>query len=81
MQIVGPFANDPVQQGGSYGPEVTSAFTSTVATGLRSLGHSVTMATGCDDPHCVHYNASSVRDAVRDADLVVVCLGTGGWGN
>ena len=35
------------------------------------------MASGCDDTKCANYNWEDVEKAVRDANLVIVCLGTG----
>jgi len=52
-------------------------YTSTVATGLKNLGEKLNVEAGCTDTRCLKYNATSIQDAVRNADLVVVCLGTG----
>jgi len=48
-----------------------------VATGLKNLGEKLNVEAGCTDTRCLKYNATRIQDAVRNADLVVVCLGTG----
>lgn len=77
LAIVGPFADNPSQQMGNYGPAITPEYTSTVRTGLLGLGQKVNIASGCRDTRCVFYDSDSVISAIRDADFVVVCLGTG----
>ena len=58
-------------------PTVNVTATVTPLQALRHLGHSVTYAEGCDDVSCNKYNESDVKAAVRKADIVFVCLGTG----
>ncbi|XP_052811525.1 uncharacterized protein LOC128239100 [Mya arenaria] len=78
LAIVGPFADNPVQQTGNYAPGLDPLYTSTVKSGLKGLGKNVVVETGCKDSTlCLHYEGQKVQDAVRNADLVVVCLGTG----
>ncbi|KAH3736107.1 hypothetical protein DPMN_042668, partial [Dreissena polymorpha] len=77
VAIVGPFVDNAEQQLGNYGPGINPAFTSTVKSGLAGLGRRVITESGCTNTLCLHYNSTKVKEAVRDADLVVVCLGTG----
>ncbi|XP_045197551.2 uncharacterized protein LOC123552173 [Mercenaria mercenaria] len=77
VAIVGPFADNPVQQMGDYGPDVDLKYTSTVSSGLAGLGDKVVNVSGCKNTWCVDYDQKAVISAVQDADLVVLCLGTG----
>lgn len=77
VAIVGPFADNPVQQMGDYGPDVDLKYTSTVSSGLAGLGQNVVNVSGCKDTWCVDYDQKAVISAVQEADLVVVSLGTG----
>lgn len=77
LQIVGPFADNADQQQGNYAPDLDPQYISTVATGLKNLGDQSVVELGCKDTHCLDYNSQAIQDAVRNADLVVVCLGTG----
>ncbi|XP_060596940.1 uncharacterized protein LOC132750886 [Ruditapes philippinarum] len=77
VAIVGPFADNPVQQMGDYGPDVDLKYTSTVSSGLLGLGDKLVNVSGCKDTWCVDYDSKAVITAVQDADLVVLCLGTG----
>jgi hypothetical protein len=62
---------------GDYGPDVDLKYTSTVSSGLRGLGDKLVNVSGCKDTWCVDYDSKIVITAVQDADLVVLCLGTG----
>lgn len=77
VAIVGPFADNPVQQMGDYGPDVDLKYTSTVSSGLAGLGQNVVNVSGCKDTWCVDYDQKAVISSVQEADLVVVSLGTG----
>lgn len=77
LAIVGPFADNPVQQMGDYGPDIDPLYTSTVSSGLAPLAEKVVTVPGCKDTWCVDYDQKAVISAVQDADLVVVALGTG----
>ena len=76
-QVVGPFANNSEQLFGDYASNVLPEFTKTPYEGLKALGKTASMASGCDDTKCASYNWEDVEKAVRDANLVIVCLGTG----
>lgn len=77
LQIVGPFANNPVQQLGSYSPGIDMNFTTTPATELSALGEESVVVAGCVETHCVFYDSTAVISAVKHADLTFLCLGTG----
>lgn len=47
--------------------------------GLETLPANVSFAAGCHEPLCQSYSRAEVVGAVRAADVVVVCLGTGRW--
>ena len=78
LQIVGPFQDDLRQLWGNYGPNVNARFASTPYSSLKALGKTSTSATGCLDGHsCKKYSAADVQKAVKDANIVVICLGLG----
>lgn len=77
IAIVGPFADNAEQQMGNYSPDIDPRYTSTVKTGLYPLGSNITLAAGCTRPQCLDYDAKSLREAVKEAQLTFVCLGTG----
>ncbi|KAL4233159.1 hypothetical protein ACF0H5_007844 [Mactra antiquata] len=77
VAVIGPFADNPAQQMGDYGPAVDLQYTSTVSSGLQSLGETVVTVPGCTSPVCADYKRDSIIHAVQDSDFVVVCLGTG----
>lgn len=77
IQIVGPLANDSVDISGDYMTNINAKYFKTPYETLSSLGSTATYASGCNDAHCEHYDWWSVSSAVRGADLVIVCLGTG----
>ena len=76
--MVGPFANDSIQLFGDYAPDSPAEYVTTPLQGLESLAALASFAAGCSNPLCAQYNQSAVVEAVTDADMVVVCLGSGG---
>lgn len=70
-------ADNPIQLMGDYSPDVDPRFMTTPRSGLSALGEKVRYVAGCSDNYCDSYDASGVKAAVTDADLTVVCLGTG----
>lgn len=44
------------------------------------LPANVSFAAGCQQPRCQRYSRAEVEEAVRGADVVLVCLGTGKGG-
>ncbi|XP_077989175.1 uncharacterized protein LOC144443528 [Glandiceps talaboti] len=77
LAVVGPFADSPSVIYGTYAPDISN-FTQTPRQGLSQLApKSTKYASGCLTPSCSLYDAEAVEAAVKDTDLVVVCLGTG----
>ncbi|XP_069128912.1 uncharacterized protein [Argopecten irradians] len=77
LAIVGPMADNPLQLMGDYHPDVDSKFMTTPKSGLSKLGSKVLYTAGCSDLACDHYDESGVKAAVSEADVTIVCLGTG----
>lgn len=75
--MVGPFSIDVKTYFGDYSPNVDLDYTVSVAAGLLDLTENLDAVSGCDNPKCVKYDGESVQIAVKGADLIVVCLGTG----
>lgn len=62
---------------GDYTPKTDRRFVVTALEGLKKLANETRHASGCDDARCESYNATQVKEAVTDSQLVIVCLGTG----
>ncbi|NXI65688.1 XYL2 arabinofuranosidase, partial [Anseranas semipalmata] len=77
LAVVGPFADDPRVLFGDYAPVPEPRYIYTPRRGLQMLPANVSFAAGCRQPRCQQYSRAEVEDAVRGADVVVVCLGTG----
>ncbi|ESP01987.1 hypothetical protein LOTGIDRAFT_157123 [Lottia gigantea] len=78
VAIVGPLANNSRAQISNYSPLVDPKYTSTPLSGLVKLGKEITFGAGCvDGTSCRQYEGNIIINAVRDADLVFVCLGLG----
>ncbi|KAL8611353.1 hypothetical protein ACOMHN_014408 [Nucella lapillus] len=77
VAVVGPMGSQPEWLYGDYSPTVNVTLTVTPVQGLRQLGKTLTSAQGCDDLPCHNYSSDDVRGAVKGADIVFVCLGTG----
>ncbi|XP_033741919.1 xylan 1,4-beta-xylosidase-like [Pecten maximus] len=77
VAIVGPMADNPSQLMGDYSPDVDPRFMTTPRSGLSPLGVKVLYTAGCNDIACDRYDQSGVKSAVSEADVTVVCLGTG----
>ena len=78
-QVVGPMANNSEQLFGDYSPTTDPKFVKTPLRGLTDLNFSMNYAAGCvDGTQCLNYSQGDVKTALTGADLVVVCLGTGG---
>ncbi|XP_072030528.1 uncharacterized protein [Amphiura filiformis] len=77
IAFVGPFADSYGELFGDYSATPDPQFTKTPRQGLMTLASSNTYASGCDNPKCKNYNATAVSDAINQADIVVMCLGTG----
>ena len=77
LKFVGPFADSYGDLFGDYSPDKDPKFIKTPRQGLQKLASSDAYASGCDDAKCKNYNASAVDVAISQADMVVICLGTG----
>ena len=64
---------------GNYAPEPDREYITTPLEGLRSMATNTSSAEGCvgSEPRCPQYDGASVLNAVKGADIVIVCLGTG----
>ncbi|NWZ25613.1 XYL2 arabinofuranosidase, partial [Asarcornis scutulata] len=78
LAVVGPFADNPRVLFGDYAPvpEPRHIYTPR-RRGLQMLPANVSFAAGCRQPRCQRYSRAEVEEAVRGADVVLVCLGTG----
>ncbi|NXJ13842.1 BXL6 xylosidase, partial [Odontophorus gujanensis] len=77
LAVVGPFADNPRVLFGDYAPVPEPQYIYTPRRGLEMLLANVSFAAGCREPRCQEYVGDEVEDAVRGADVVLVCLGTG----
>ncbi|WAR07415.1 BXL2-like protein [Mya arenaria] len=77
IAVIGPMADNLVQQYGSYAADVSAKYARSPLAGLRPLADTVNFAAGCNDNKCANYSAPDVQKAVKGAQLVVICLGTG----
>ena len=62
---------------GNYSPDIDYRYISTVTDGLSPLGETVITVSGCDNTFCEKYESRDIIQAVKDADIVFLCLGTG----
>jgi hypothetical protein len=64
---------------GGYAPDPDPEYIITPRVGLSALGKQVMYTDGCKDadPLCDTYDGNAIKQAVTDADLVIVNLGTG----
>ena len=79
FQVIGPLANNVYGMYGGYAPTPDPRYVVTPYQGLKGMSGNTTFAAGCknSDPKCKDYDASEVKEAVADSDLVILCLGTG----
>ncbi|XP_075764705.1 uncharacterized protein LOC102460632 isoform X2 [Pelodiscus sinensis] len=77
IAVVGPFADNPRVLFGDYAPIPDPQYIYTPRRGLETLPANISFAAGCREPTCQPYSPGEVEAAVRAADIVVVCLGTG----
>ncbi|KYO47973.1 MAP7 domain-containing protein 1 isoform A [Alligator mississippiensis] len=77
IAVVGPFADSPHVLFGDYAPVPDPRYIVTPRRGLEALPANVSFAAGCREPRCLHYVPAEVKAAVRGANVVIVCLGTG----
>jgi len=76
-QIVGPMADNLVQLFGDYAADPDGTYAQTPLQGLRAMADTVNFAAGCPDNRCTNYTSEDVINAVHDAQLIVICVGTG----
>lgn len=78
IAVLGPMANNPGQLFGDYSPNTDPKFIVTPLDGIRKLAGEVTYAPGCNDGNkCSNYSSDDVQKAVKEATVIIVCLGTG----
>ena len=78
IAILGPMANNSNQLFGLYSADSDPKFTVTPLKGLSKLANNVTYTPGCKDGNkCSNYSPDDVQNAVKDVNVVFVCLGTG----
>jgi beta-glucosidase len=71
-------ANNSQELFGDYTPNSNPIYIVTPLEGLRKLAGNVTYAPGCNDGNkCSNYSANDIQNAVKDATVIFVCLGTG----
>jgi hypothetical protein len=70
-------ADNPLQLFGDYSPTPDPEYILTPYKGLKSLANMTKYAAGCSAPSCDTFSSRDVKQAVQDADLTIVCLGTG----
>ncbi|XP_050390815.2 beta-xylosidase [Patella vulgata] len=78
IAIVGPHGDNIHDQSGGYSPNVMGKYSSSIKDGLSALAKTVNTVNGCkDDTHCNQYDQGGIQNAVKNADVVFVCLGLG----
>ncbi|ESO88945.1 hypothetical protein LOTGIDRAFT_209868, partial [Lottia gigantea] len=77
IAIVGPMSNNAALLNGDYATAVDRHFVTTPYEALDMLSYETSYADGCNDTHCMQYNADDVKSAVTDADVVFICIGLG----
>ena len=80
--IVGPFIDNPPATFGFYVPRIMKDYVVTPLQGIKGeskiVGRdSIKSASGCKDAFCKSYNSNEVVNACSEAELAIVCLGTG----
>lgn len=63
---------------GDYAADTDSKYAQTPLQGLKGMSDVVNYAAGCSDNRCTNYSSDSVISALQDAQLVIICVGTGG---
>lgn len=76
-QIIGPMADNLDQLFGGYTPHIDPNFSSTPYEGLKDAAQSTLLVPGCDSNKCLKYDSIAVINATHEAEVVIVCLGTG----
>jgi hypothetical protein len=62
---------------GDYAADVDAQYSKTPLQGLSYMADKVNYAAGCSDNRCTNYSAESIKHAVQNVQLVVICVGTG----
>ncbi|XP_050392508.2 uncharacterized protein LOC126811077 [Patella vulgata] len=77
IAVVGPLANNPYSQFGDYTPTIDLHYTTTPLE-FSTIAKITQYAPGCiGDNRCLSYDKSEIVNAVKNADIVLVCLGLG----
>lgn len=77
IAIVGPMADNLQQLYGTYAADIDLLFAQTPLQGLKGLSDNWNYAAGCKDNKCTDYSGNEIKQAVRDTQLVIICVGTG----
>ncbi|XP_045198051.2 uncharacterized protein LOC123552447 [Mercenaria mercenaria] len=77
IAILGPMANNLNQLYGDYAADIDPRFVKTPLQGLSAMTDRVNYAAGCSDNKCDNYTADAIKAAVKDVQLVIICVGTG----
>ncbi|ESO88942.1 hypothetical protein LOTGIDRAFT_154010 [Lottia gigantea] len=77
IAVVGPMANNPYLQNGDYAASPDFKFVSTPIDGLQSLANKMNYAAGCRSTRCILYDPFSVKKAVTNVEIVLICVGLG----
>ncbi len=70
-------ANSSADLFGNYPPQTEPGYIETPLDGLSKLAQKTQYASGCSNPKCAKYDKAGVTEALKMADFIVVCLGTG----
>ncbi|XP_067675105.1 uncharacterized protein [Haliotis asinina] len=77
IAVLGPMADNMKQLFGDYSATVMPQYVTTPLAGLKGLAVNIAYAPGCDDNKCSKYSSAEIRQAVSNAQVVFVCVGTG----
>ena len=70
-------ANNTVQIYGDYSPTIDPMYSVSPLVAISALAEKYNYGPGCTDNKCIDYNEEQIKTAVKDTQLIVVCLGTG----
>ena len=72
-------ADNLAQLYGTYAATVDAHYAKTPLEGLSKMADTVSSAAGCPDNRCTNYTAKDIQAAVKDTQLVIICVGTGDY--
>ncbi|XP_071113290.1 uncharacterized protein [Haliotis cracherodii] len=77
IAVLGPMADNIKQLFGDYSATVMPQYVTSPLAGLQKLATNIAYTPGCNDNKCSKYSSAEVRQAVRNSQVVFVCVGTG----